>query len=117
MQAAKRDEDAARAVVISDAIGAAGVGDVDLNDDEIGLVVEGQGLDVLVNDGRLVVGRQVGGERGETERREERVLDRPPERAGGLGERRKDELDGEGAAHGHALYCKAYAWQCKACAM
>jgi hypothetical protein len=55
-------------------------GDVDLNHDEIGLVVQVELLDVLVLDLDLVVRPGVGSKRREAERREERILDRAKER-------------------------------------
>ena len=48
MQAAKRDVGAFRPVVIGQAIRAVGRGDVDLNHDQIGLVVQVERFDVLV---------------------------------------------------------------------
>ena len=72
MQPAEHDEAAARAVAIGQAIGAVGVRDVDLDDDEVGRVVEGQGLHVLVFDHRLVVWIEIGGERRQAEGREKR---------------------------------------------
>ena len=92
MQSAQRDEDAAAAVAVGDLVGAARAGDVDLDDDQVRRVVHAQALDVLVGDLGVVVGRKVGGQGGEPERREERVLDGPEERAGGFGERGQDEL-------------------------
>jgi hypothetical protein len=79
--------------VIGDLVAAPGRRDVDLDRDELRLVVEVEPLHVLVLQRDLVLGRQVGGERRETERREQRVLDRPEERARRLGERGQDQLD------------------------
>ena len=62
-----------------------------LHHDEVGLVVERQLLDVLVLELDLVVRVEVAGERGQPERREERVLDRPETRAVRLEQRRQDE--------------------------
>ena len=95
VQAAERDERAAGAIVVREPVGAPRVGDVDLDDDEIGTVVEIERRDMLVLDDRLVVRSEIGGERGQTERRKERVLDRPPVRAGRFGQRRQDELDAQ----------------------
>ena len=67
--------------------------DVDLDHDQVGRVVEVERLDVLVLNLDLVVVVQVAGQRGQAERREQRVLDRPPERARRLGQRRQDHLD------------------------
>src|SRR6187397_579767 len=82
--------------MVREAVGAIGVRDVDLNDDEVGMVIEIDRLDVLVLDGCLDVGVEIRRERGEAERREQGVLDRPPVRAGGFSQGRQDEL---GAAH------------------
>ena len=49
----------------------AGIGDVDLDHDQVGPIVGVEPLDVLVDDHRLVFGSQVGGKRGQTERREQ----------------------------------------------
>ena len=92
VQAAEDDEHALGAVRVGERVGAARVGDVDLNGDEIGTVVAWSGRDVLVDDLGLVVWVEVGGERGQAERREQRVFDRPPVRAGGFGQGRQDEL-------------------------
>jgi hypothetical protein len=93
VQAAERDERSPRAVVIGETVGAVGVGDVDLDDDQVRTVVGVEPLDVLVDNHGVVVGRQIRGERGEAERREQRVLDRTPVRAGRFGQGREDELD------------------------
>ena len=58
VQAAERDEHASRAVVVGERVGAARVGDVDLDDDEVRPIVGVERLDVLVLDRRLVVGRR-----------------------------------------------------------
>ncbi len=71
METAKANEGANTAVVVGDLVGAVGIGDVDLDDDEIGSVVEGERLNMLVDDDSVVVGREVGGERCQAERREE----------------------------------------------
>ena len=104
VQTAKRDEAAPCPVGVRQAIRAVGVGDVDLDHDQIRrtAVVDRQRLDVLVFDRRLVVGRQVRGERRQAERWEERILDWAPEGARRFGQRRQDE------PHSHTLYCKVY---------
>ena len=56
VQAAERDVGAARAIVIGDLVGAIRVGDVDLNDHQVGFVVEIELLDVLVLQRDLEVG-------------------------------------------------------------
>ena len=103
VQSAERDERAARTVEVGQSVGAVRVRDVDLDHDEVRRIVERQRLDVLVLDHGAVVRGQVGGQRGEAERRKERVFDGTPERAGGFGQGRKDELDPERACHDFAL--------------
>ena len=95
VQPAEADVGAPGAVVVGVAVGAPGRGDVRLDDDEVGLVVEAQGLDVLVLQVDLVVRVQVAGQGGEAERREERVLDRAPVAAVGGRLGRADHLDAE----------------------
>jgi hypothetical protein len=102
VQAAEGDEDASGAVVVREPIGAVGVGDVDLNQDEVGPVVDSQRLDVLIDDRGVIVWIEEGGERGQAKGREEGVLDRPPVGAGRLGERRQDQLYTEVT---HVLQC------------
>ena len=50
VQTAEADENAAGAIRVGDRVGAARTGDVDLDDDEIGAIVEAELLDVLVDD-------------------------------------------------------------------
>jgi hypothetical protein len=47
VQAAQDDEHAAGAIAIGDSIGAVGVRDVDLDDDQVGFVVRAHGYDIL----------------------------------------------------------------------
>ena len=97
VETAKADKGADAAVVVGDLVRAVCVGDVDLDDDEVGRVVERERLDVLVDDDDLVVRREIGSERGEAEGREQRVLDGTPVRIGSLSKRGQDELDVEAA--------------------
>src|SRR5687767_4188127 len=94
METAEHDVGAARPVMVGDAVGAVRVGDVDLNDDEVRAIVQVERLYMLVLNRGLDVGVEIGRQRGQSERRKERVLDRPPVRARGLGQRRKDEFGG-----------------------
>jgi hypothetical protein len=103
VQSTERDEAAARSIQIGKPIRPIRIGDVDLDDDEIGRIVERERLDVFVFEDGAIVGVQIGGERGETERRKERVFDRPEERAGGFGEGGKDEFHRERTRHNFAL--------------
>lgn len=95
MQATETDERAFAAIVVSDAVSAVGVGDVDLNDDQIGGVVDGERLDVFVDDEGVVIRREICGEGSEPERREEGVLDGTPIRACCFCEGRENEFDFE----------------------
>ena len=93
MQPAQADVSALAPVMVGQAVGAVGGGDVDLDDHQIGLVVQVERLDVLVLQGDLVVLIQVTRQGGQPERREERILDRSPEGAGGFGQGGQDQLD------------------------
>ena len=92
MQAAQRNEDTLGPIRIGHRIRALRVGDVDLNDDQVRMVVGVYAADVFVNDDRLIVGTEIRGERGQAKRRKQRVFDRTPIGARGFGERRQDEL-------------------------
>src|SRR5262245_30890457 len=99
------------AVPVRKAVRTIGVRDVNLNQDHVRLIVGPQMLDVLVDEHRTIVGTQIGRQGREAEWREERVFDRPPVRAGGLGEGRQDQLDVKRASSPlpHTLYCKVFA--------
>ncbi len=101
VQAAEDDERSASPVVVRQPVRPAGIGDVDLDHDEIGPVVEAEGRHVLVFDHGFVVRRQVRRERREAEWREQRVLDGPPVGTRRLGEGGQDELDAQ-RPHGWA---------------
>ena len=58
---------------------------------------------MLVDDGGFVVGLKVGSERREAKRREQRVFDRAPVRAGGLRQGGEDELDAKRTVRGGHL--------------
>ena len=83
VQASERDEDAACAERIRQSVGAMRIGDEDLDDDKVGGIGIGidVGFDVLVDDPQFVAAIEVRGERRETQRRKQGVLDRSPERA------------------------------------
>jgi len=57
VQTPKADKRATRAIVVGDAVRAIGVRDVDLDDDEVGGIIQSKGLDMLVDDGGAVVDR------------------------------------------------------------
>src|SRR6185312_15405022 len=77
-------------------------GDVRLDDDEVRPPERRQvePLDVLVVQRDVVAAVQVAGERGEPEGREQRVLDRPEERAGGFGQSGEDHHDAHASTLG-----------------
>ena len=81
-----------RTIVVSDLVRPICVGDVDLNDDQVWLVVEVELLDVLVLQRDLEVGIEIRGESCQAKRRKERVLDRPPVGTCRLGQRGKNEF-------------------------
>ena len=85
VETAKENISTTRTIVISNLVRAIGVGDVDLNDYQVGLVVEVKLLNVLVLQGHLDVGIEIGGESRETKRRKKGILDRPPIRTGCFG--------------------------------
>ena len=82
----------ARTIAVGDLVRPIGVGDVDLNDHEIRLVVEVDLLDVLILQRDLEVRIEVRSERSQAKGWKERVLDRPPSGTRGLRQRREDEL-------------------------
>src|SRR5688572_13936543 len=93
MQASEHDECTSTTIVVRKAIRAGGGRDVDLDDDEIWRIVQVEGLDMLVLELRFILSVQVRGERREAEGREQRVFDRPPQRAGRLGQSWKNQFD------------------------
>jgi len=103
VQSPERDEAAAGSVEIGQPVRAVGVRDVDLDDDEIRAVVQGQRPDMFVLDDCVVIGAEVCREGREAEGRKEGVFNRPPEGAGGLGEGGEDEFDPQRPRHNFAL--------------
>ena len=57
MQAAETDKRSFGAIVVRELVGAIGVGDVDLNDDQVGRVIDFQRFHMFIHDDRAVVGR------------------------------------------------------------
>src|SRR5947208_250777 len=92
VEAAERDVGAARTIVVGDSVRAIGVGDVDLNDHQVGSIVEIERLDVLILQSDFEVGIEVRGESRQAQGRKERVLDRPPIGTRRLRQRREDEF-------------------------
>jgi hypothetical protein len=107
VQAAKRDEDSLRAIVVGNSVSAIGIGDVDLDHYEIRPVVDVKALNVFIADDGLVIGAQISGERGEAERREERILDGTEVRTGGFGQSGKNELGADGAMLEVGFHCES----------
>ena len=79
--------------MVGDPIRAGGGRDVDLDHHHVRHVVEKERLNMFVGDRDLVVPIEVGGESGQTQRRKQRVLDRPEQGTRGLGESRKNHFD------------------------
>ena len=109
VQPPKHDVRSARPVVVRDAIGPIGIGDVDLDDHEIGVVVQVERLHVLVLQGDVEIRVEIGRQRGQAERRKQRVLDGPPGRARGFGQRGKDQLYATHASHGNDAIANDFA--------
>ena len=74
MQAAECDECSLTAVMIGDAVRAKCRCDVDLDNDEVGRIVEVEFLDVLVYESDVVIRIEICGESGQPERREGEYL-------------------------------------------
>jgi hypothetical protein len=104
MQSAQRDEDAFATVGVGQCVGAPRVRDVDLDDDEVWAVVVSTRSTCSSTIDGLVVVTQVGSERGEAERRKQRVLDRTPERTGRFSQRRQDELHAKASLSHHSKF-------------
>jgi hypothetical protein len=71
MQPSQADECILASIMVCDFVGAVGVGDVNLDHDEVGLITETQLLDMFVHNHRMVIGRQICGERGKAQGRKE----------------------------------------------
>ena len=92
MQSAEDHVGTPGSIVIGDPVRPVGVRDVHLNHDEVWMVFQIELLHVLVHDADIEAGVEVGGEGGETEGREERVLDWTPIGTRRLGEGGQDEF-------------------------
>jgi hypothetical protein len=93
VEAAERHVGAPLSVVIRYPVRPVRVGDVDLQDHEIGPILQVELFDVLVLDPDLEVGIEIGRQRRQPERGKQRVLDRPPVRTRRLRQRRENQLD------------------------
>src|SRR5258708_25411834 len=93
MQSAKGDTRYTPARVVGEFVRTPRRRDVDLDHDQVGLVIQAKLFDVLVTDRDFIAIVQVGGQGGEAERREQRILDGPEEWTRGFGQRGQDHLD------------------------
>ena len=92
MQATERDVRAARTIVISDAVGAICVRDVNLDDYQIGLVVQIEFFDMFVLERDFKIGIEVRCQSCQPQRRKKRVLDWPPVGTGSFRQGRKNQF-------------------------
>ena len=93
VQSAQAHVRTAGAVVRRELVGASRVGDVDLDGDEVRGVAVSDRRDMLVAQLDLVGLAEMRGKRCQTQRWEQRVLDRAVVWAGGLRQRREDQFD------------------------
>src|SRR5215475_4887416 len=93
MQASKANVRAASAVMVGDFVRSLRGSDVNLNYNQIGLVVQVEGFNVLVLQTDVVVIVEISCQSGKTQRRKQGIFDRTPERAFGLGQRWQDHFD------------------------
>ncbi len=98
VQSAEHDIHTSPPVMVGDLVGAVGRADVHLDDHQIRRIRQVERFHVLVMDAHLVIGRQVARQRRQSQRREERILDRTPVGAGGFRESGENHFD----AHGHS---------------
>src|SRR5262245_25890506 len=93
MQTAQANVRATAAVMVGDFVRAFRGSDVNLNDDQIGLVVQVERFNMLVMQTNVVVIDEIPRQGGKPQRRKQRIFDRTPERAFGFGQRRQDHFD------------------------
>ncbi len=93
VEASEHDVGSPRPIVVGDPVGAVGVGDVDLDDDEVRVIVEIEPLDVLVLEDDFEVGIEIGREGRQAQGREQGVLDRAPEGTRRFRQGGEDEFD------------------------
>src|ERR1700759_3922587 len=104
MQPAECDECSLTAIVIGDSVRAKRRRDVDLDDDEVGRIVEVEFFDMLVDESDVIVRIEIRSEGGQPERREERVFNWTKQRAGCFSKGGKDEFH----FHGGREYMKYF---------
>src|SRR5215475_1294727 len=92
MQASQANVRATAAVIVGDFIRSLRGSDVNLNYNQIGLVVQVEGFNVLVLQTDVVVIVEISCQSGKTQRRKQGIFDRTPERAFGLGQRRQNHF-------------------------
>ena len=92
VKSAERYVSAPAAVVVGEPVGTVRRGDVDLDDNQVGRIVQVEFLDVLVLKVDLIVVVEVPRKRCQTERRKQRVLDRAPEGPRRFGQGGKNHL-------------------------
>ena len=113
MESAEQNVRTPRSIVVSDLICPVCVGDIDLNDHQVGLVVKVELLDVFVLERYFEVGIEISGKSCQTKRRKERVLDGPPIGTCRLSQRGQNQLDAsERSFQGRLLSGRRFlAWQ------
>src|SRR3982074_81381 len=70
------------AIVVGNAIGPVCVGDVYLDQDQVWLVVNTEWLHVLIHNDRFIIGSEVSGQGGQSQRWKQGILNPPPAGAG-----------------------------------
>jgi hypothetical protein len=81
------------AVVVGDGVSAIGVGHINLNQHQVWSVIQGQRLDVLINQQNIVVRRQKRRQGCQPQWWKQRILDGPPKWRTSLSKGRQDEFD------------------------
>src|SRR5262249_36425964 len=92
VQPAKHDVRSFFSIMIGNRVRSLRGSDVHLNSDEVGLVIKIELLDVFVLEINPPISWEVSGKSGEAERRKQRGLDRPPERAFRFGQSGQDNF-------------------------
>jgi len=69
MQAAQQNKDPFPAIAICDCIRPVGIRDIDLNGDNVGGVIQRQCLNMLIDNFRFILWRQIGGQGRQPQRR------------------------------------------------
>src|ERR1700722_2205200 len=93
MQPAQADKRSLAPVMIGNPVRPVCIGDVNLDHDQLRRVTKRERLHMLVHNGGVVIGREVGGERGQAQRRKQRILDGAPIRIARLFQGGQNEFD------------------------